>query len=99
MALYTPCCRQFRPYFPGKATVQVARGDLGLKSGRGFHDWSGQDAEAVRRNRSEALVALMARLGYALERKIRRYLQRVDNKAPKLDEIAVPTEPDVPIHA
>ena len=35
----------------------------------------------------------------ALERKIRRHLQRVDNKAPKLDEIAVPTEPDVPIHA
>jgi hypothetical protein len=35
----------------------------------------------------------------ALERKIRRHLQRVDKKIPKLDDIAVPTEPDVPIHA
>ena len=42
---------------------KVQRGELGLKSGRGFHDWTGQDAEQVRREKNEALVALMAKLG------------------------------------
>ena len=42
---------------------KVRRGELGLKSGRGFHDWTGQDPEQVRSEKNEALVALVASLG------------------------------------
>ena len=41
---------------------KVAKGELGLKSGRGFYDWDGQDPETVRRNRMEALVSALERL-------------------------------------
>jgi 3-hydroxybutyryl-CoA dehydrogenase len=37
-------------------TERVARGDLGVKSGQGFHDWSVRDADAVIRRRDEELV-------------------------------------------
>ena len=33
----------------------VERGQLGLKTGRGFFDWSGQDQEQVLRAQNEAL--------------------------------------------
>jgi 3-hydroxybutyryl-CoA dehydrogenase len=36
------------------------RGDLGLKTGRGFYDWTGQDPAEVRRRASEALTRLIA---------------------------------------
>ena len=34
----------------------VERGDTGLKSGRGYYDWSGQDPEAVRSRKDEQLL-------------------------------------------
>ncbi|MDP6107833.1 MAG: 3-hydroxyacyl-CoA dehydrogenase NAD-binding domain-containing protein [Candidatus Brocadiia bacterium] len=42
---------------------KVERGELGLKSGRGFHDWAGRDPDEVRRALDEALVSMMAALG------------------------------------
>ena len=41
----------------------VARGDTGVKGGRGFFDWSGQDPEEVRRSRNEALLHTVKALG------------------------------------
>jgi 3-hydroxybutyryl-CoA dehydrogenase len=35
---------------------RVARGDLGVKSGRGFHDWSGDQAAAVVTRRDDELL-------------------------------------------
>jgi 3-hydroxybutyryl-CoA dehydrogenase len=35
---------------------RVDRGDLGVKSGRGFHDWSERDADELIRQRDEELV-------------------------------------------
>ena len=40
----------------------VERGDLGLKSGRGFFDWSGRDPEQVRRERTTQMIEVMSRL-------------------------------------
>ena len=37
----------------------VARGDVGVRSGRGFYDWSARDAAAVRRRASEKLKQLL----------------------------------------
>jgi 3-hydroxybutyryl-CoA dehydrogenase len=39
--------------------AMVARGDTGLDAGRGFYDWTGQEAAAVRRDGSERLRALL----------------------------------------
>ena len=36
----------------------VERGDLGLKSGKGFYDWTPESAEALRKRISEALVRI-----------------------------------------
>ena len=41
----------------------VARGELGLKTGKGFYDWSGADENEVRDEKYEALLKLMAQLG------------------------------------
>ena len=41
----------------------VERGQLGLKTGRGYFDWSGQDPEQVLRAQNEALVDMMAATG------------------------------------
>ena len=41
----------------------VERGELGLKTGKGFYDWSGADEDAVRTEKYEALLKLMASLG------------------------------------
>jgi 3-hydroxybutyryl-CoA dehydrogenase len=38
----------------------VARGDLGIRSGKGFYDWSGQDPAEVQRDANERLVRLLA---------------------------------------
>lgn len=40
----------------------VERGDLGLKSGQGFFDWSGRDPEEVRRERTTQMIEVMSRL-------------------------------------
>ncbi len=40
----------------------VERGDLGLKSGKGFFDWSGRDPEEVRRERTTQMINVMSRL-------------------------------------
>ncbi len=40
----------------------VERGELGLKSGRGFFDWSGRDPEDVRRERTAQMIDVMSRL-------------------------------------
>jgi 3-hydroxybutyryl-CoA dehydrogenase len=40
----------------------VERGDLGLKSGQGFFDWSGRDPEDVRRQRTTQMIEVMSRL-------------------------------------
>lgn len=41
----------------------VARGELGLKTGKGFYDWSGVDENEVRDEKYEALLKLLAQLG------------------------------------
>ena len=41
----------------------VARGELGLKTGKGFYDWSGVAENEVRDEKYEALLKLMAQLG------------------------------------
>ena len=38
----------------------VARGDVGLRSGKGFYDWAGRDPTDVQRNANERLVRLLA---------------------------------------
>jgi 3-hydroxybutyryl-CoA dehydrogenase len=38
----------------------VARGDVGVRSGKGFYDWSGRDAAAVQRRANEQLQRLLA---------------------------------------
>jgi 3-hydroxybutyryl-CoA dehydrogenase len=38
----------------------VARGDLGVRSGKGFYDWSGRDPSEVQRQANERLVRLLA---------------------------------------
>ena len=40
----------------------VERGELGLKSGRGFFDWGGRDPEDVRRERTTQMIEVMSRL-------------------------------------
>ena len=40
----------------------VERGELGLKSGKGFFDWGGRDPEDVRRERTTQLIEVMSRL-------------------------------------
>ena len=40
----------------------VARGDVGVASGRGFYEWSGRDPAAVRRRANERLQRLLAYL-------------------------------------
>ena len=41
----------------------VERQELGLKTGRGFFDWAGQDREQVLRTQNEELVSMMAATG------------------------------------
>jgi 3-hydroxybutyryl-CoA dehydrogenase len=38
----------------------VARGDLGIRSGKGFYDWTGRDAAEVQRRANEQLQRLLA---------------------------------------
>ena len=38
----------------------VARGDVGLRSGKGFYDWAGRDPTDVQRTANERLVRLLA---------------------------------------
>lgn len=40
----------------------VARGDVGVRSGRGFYDWRGRDGAAVQRQAAERLQRLLAYL-------------------------------------
>ena len=40
----------------------VARGDVGVRSGRGFYDWHGRDTAAAQRQASERLQGLLAYL-------------------------------------
>ena len=42
---------------------KIDEGELGLKSGKGFIDWTGQDPEEVLEARAETLVELIAKLG------------------------------------
>lgn len=53
-------CHDARP----NSLVQdmLARGDIGLKSGKGFYDWRGQDAHAVAERASARLRTLLAYL-------------------------------------
>ena len=46
-----------------RVAAMVERGDLGIKTGRGYYDWSGQDPEQVLREQNEALVDMMAATG------------------------------------
>jgi 3-hydroxybutyryl-CoA dehydrogenase len=38
----------------------VARGDLGIRSGRGFYDWAGRDPNEIQRTANERLQRLLA---------------------------------------
>jgi len=38
----------------------VARGDLGVRTGKGFYDWTGRDAAEVQRQANERLRRLIA---------------------------------------
>ena len=38
----------------------VARGDLGIRSGKGFYDWTGRDPNEVQRTANERLQRLLA---------------------------------------
>lgn len=38
-------------------TERVARGDLGVRTGRGFHEWSAEGADAVRAERDAELIS------------------------------------------
>jgi 3-hydroxybutyryl-CoA dehydrogenase len=38
----------------------VARGDVGIRSGRGFYDWSGRDTSNLQRRASQRLQRLLA---------------------------------------
>ncbi len=40
---------------------KVARGELGAKSGRGFHDWTKKDAEAVKARRDRFVLEMLKR--------------------------------------
>ena len=43
---------------------KVDRGELGIKTGRGFYDWTaGNDPDELRRDQNEALLSAMATLG------------------------------------
>lgn len=42
---------------------KVERGELGLKSGKGFYDWGDQNSEKVRQERTERLIEVMSKLG------------------------------------
>ena len=44
-------------------TEKVACGELGVRGGRGFHDWTDGDFDEITASRTEALVNAMARLG------------------------------------
>lgn len=48
-----------QPYVVDK----VKRGELGLKSGKGFYDWGSQNPEEVRQERTERLIGVMLKLG------------------------------------
>jgi 3-hydroxybutyryl-CoA dehydrogenase len=38
----------------------VARGDVGVRSGKGFYEWSGRDGAEVQRRANERLQRLLA---------------------------------------
>jgi 3-hydroxyacyl-CoA dehydrogenase len=46
--------------------AMVARGETGLGAGRGFYDWDGCDVDAVRRQASAQLSALLAYIDQGL---------------------------------
>jgi 3-hydroxyacyl-CoA dehydrogenase len=48
------------PGAPAPLRKLAERGQLGLKTGRGFHDYAGADPEALRAARDRALLALLA---------------------------------------
>ena len=48
---------------PRSLVDRVARGDLGVKSGRGFYDYSGRDLEDVLAARDDALITAFAAAG------------------------------------
>jgi 3-hydroxyacyl-CoA dehydrogenase len=48
---------------PPSLREQVARGELGLKSGKGFYSWAPEDAAALRKRIGQGLAAI-ARLGH-----------------------------------
>jgi 3-hydroxybutyryl-CoA dehydrogenase len=50
------------PQPPASLRDKVARGELGLKSGKGFYDWTPEEAAALRRRIGAGLAAI-ARLG------------------------------------
>jgi 3-hydroxybutyryl-CoA dehydrogenase len=55
--------------------AMVARGDTGLEAGRGFYDWAGLDAGAVRADASarlRALLEMLERLRPAATPRVRR---------------------------
>lgn len=49
------------PREPELIRALVARGELGAKTGKGFHDWSKKDIEAVKARRDRFVLEFLAR--------------------------------------
>ena len=47
------------PGAPRLMREMLQRGELGVKAGKGFYDWSAKDAQAIRDRRDQFLVAFL----------------------------------------
>jgi 3-hydroxybutyryl-CoA dehydrogenase len=48
---------------------RIEKGDLGVKTGRGFFDYQGRDITEINRDRDDYLLKVMEGIGFCLEKK------------------------------